>query len=483
MNDDELRAFLGANSDDAKNTPLGEEAQPEAMLENDQDNVASTENDLSFDELLGEAAPSVATQHINEPSAPVDVDPTSGPESAAAEPDPFEVLFGDALSDQGAQPTEQVASSQSLGNWSQTYATGENEELVPLILPGFAPEPQAKAPLPPVFQADSEQKPSVTVPAVEPEPLTESQPASPAGTFTEPEPTAPHPVVPDVIEDTEPIAVTHPAPASSVDQTDEPELSGMNPLAALGFGAGAVAAATANPTPAASATPPRPAAQATSPLSTVEPDPFSQLLAADSGESTDYEKIAVTGAERPKRKALPWLIVGAGVAVALVGSLLVVNSLSGGDADPQPTPTPTPAPMPEPKPEPDADADADAETDPDADQPATSDKPPAVEVGEVWKVDITQWNLSVDVSQRLGGMSYVLEDGNTKAMLSLPLAENLPQSCAGARTGWGLLRDPQTNKLQAIRPEPRCTVPADAAVYDTIWGLVAEMAKSAKPIG
>src|SRR5690606_37136472 len=61
-----------------------------------------------------------------------------------------------------------------------------------------------------------------------------------------------------------------------------------------------------------------PAAPRTAPL--VAPEP-----------ADDYEKISVTGGEGDKRRLLPWIIVGAGVIVALIAALLIVNSLSGSE--------------------------------------------------------------------------------------------------------------------------------------------------------
>lgn len=347
------------------------------------------------------------------------------------ESDPFDELFGDALTPD--VNTNENAPAQGFDFWSRPTAA-EDEDLEPLILPGFSDEPIRSEPKPPVFQASPPAKPQVSEPFEEPAP-TEQLTAVNSKSKSEP-----------VESKSEPVE-SKSEPAVSQVTTPEPTRRPESPVAEDAFAAA--------------------------------------LLASGATQTTDqepYEKISVTGGEKRSRRFVPWAVVGATATVAIVAAVFAVNVFVGGGSETQPAPAPTPTPTPTPAPKPTPDTSEEKEQEAEAEANNSANKPPTVDVGEVWKVDITQWNISVDVSQRLGGMNYVLET-NSKAMLSLPLAEGLPESCASARTGWGLQRQGETNKFTAIRPEPRCTNPADAAVYDTIWGLVDAMAKSARPMG
>lgn len=427
----------------------------------------------SFDELLGFAptpsvppsTPAAAPDQpvvAGAPAQPVhDAAPqeqiaefSATPSTAANEPDPFAELFGDALEpsthDSGTAP------AQGLDFWSRPTAA-EDEHLEPLILPGFSSEPIVSEPKPPVFQTTPPPAGPETQSFIEPAPTEKLTPVTLAASAAASEPAAPEPA---------PAAPAVPAvPAAP----EVPEQIAPQPVVSE---------------PAAS--------PAVAPESSLRPNPsatedaFAAAMVATGGSGISgqepYEKISVTGGEKRGRKVMPWVVVASTVTVAIVAALFAVNVLAGGGSEtpPAPTPSPTPTPTPAPKPTPDTSEEKAQEAEAEAE--STGNTPPKVDVGEVWKVDITQWNISVDVSQRLGGMNYALES-NSKAMLTLPLAESLPESCAAARTGWGLQRQGESNKFTAIRPEPRCTNPADAAVYDTIWGLVDAMAKSARPMG
>lgn len=302
---------------------------------------------------------------------------------------------------------------------------------MPLILPGFSPEPRQRQDLPPVFRTE----PAVAQPQ-----------AAQAAQHDDPAPTQPF----DVLSDQ-----ASPAPA--------------------------VPAAPAFPVAAA------PRAAATAPTETVTPgtdNPFA-LLSEDLVSSQpeieygdEYEPIAVTGGESRGRKALPWIIVGGGAIIALVASMFVINGVRANEttdpvAPPVTTTEATPKPEPSTKP-----------AEPEEEKPVDPTTAPVVDPGSTWTLRIDQWNMSVEVSEKLGGSTpYTLFDGNSRAMFdSLPVASGISDACAAAKaeSAWGL-RKKDDGKLEVIRPEPRCSNPADAAVYDTIWGVLDYMAKSAKP--
>jgi hypothetical protein len=199
----------------------------------------------------------------------------------------------------------------------------------------------------------------------------------------------------------------------------------------------------------------------------------------DHDAAPDYERISVTGSENRSRKALPWIIVGGGVAVAIIASIFVINGVRGSESS---APTATPETTTQPTTE--------ATTEP-SEEPSPSEEPvpapdtvPVVDPGSTWQLPIEQWGLTVQVSEKLGGSTpYTLFDGNSRAMFdSIPVASGFSPACAAAREPnvWGLLKK-EDGTLEVVRPEPRCTSQADAALYDTIWGTLDYMAKSAKP--
>lgn len=436
MNDDELRAFLDSATVSGEedqgpepDEPGAESAVPAAAPK--ADSAPQRRGVPSFDELMGMGVPAPSVEAPTAPAATSVPSATTAPVAPAATP-----------------PARPASPAEPAGEeWSQAFAK-DNEQLVPLILPGFSPEPRERRDLPPVFQAEP------TPQVAQPEP-------SAAGTYDEPAPTQPFDMLP---------------------QSDAGQKK-AEPVAA------APAAPVAAPRAAAPATAPVAAATAAVPSTRpIEPvddtDPFAllapELVGGPASEpEPEYERIAVTGSENRGRKALPWLIVGGGVVVAIVASVFVINGVRGtGTPEPtenapatsQPTTTEPPAETetPEPSKEP-------------APEPDTA---PVVDPGSTWPLPIEQWGLTVQVSEKLGGSTpYTLFDGNTRATFdSIPVAAGFSDSCAAAREPnmWGLLKN-DDGKLEVVRPEPRCTSQADAALYDTIWGTLDYMAKSAKP--
>ena len=164
--------------------------------------------------------------------------------------------------------------------------------------------------------------------------------------------------------------------------------------------------------------------------------------------------------------------------VAIIASIFVVNGVRGNEA---PATTENPPATSQPTTE----APAETETPEPSEEPAPEpDAAPVVDPGSTWPLPIEQWGLTVQVSEKLGGSTpYTLFDGNTRATFdSIPVAAGFSDACAAAREPnvWGLLKT-DDGKLEVVRPEPRCTSQADAALYDTIWGTLDYMAKSAKP--
>lgn len=426
MNDEELRAFLesaadgGPDENDAADAGAGtpDETAPEQGAGRAAADSAPRSPVPSFDELMG----------FPPPAAEPDDARSSAQGSPARPSEPARESRPAAA--ETARPAE-PEQPQEAGDWNQAFAEDDDEQLVPLILPGFSPEPRTKRPLPPVFQAEPAEPDR-------PEPMVDPAPTQPFDVVSE-EPAAPEPT-----------------PARSA-----------VPAAAAAPVAATVAAASASAS--------GPSGQADS-----REDPFAALSIPqhDAAPETDeYEKISVTGGAPRGRKALPWIIVGGGAVIAIIASIFVINGVRGtGEPEPTSPPPATSEPTTE-SPSPDPEPTAEPEPEPEG--------PPAVDPGSVYPLDITQWGLTVERSNSFGGSTpYTLFDNNTRAMFTLPLAESLSASCAQASKPevWGLLKK-DDGKLEVVRPEPRCTDAGDAAVYDKIWGLMDHMAKSAKPTG
>ncbi len=220
-----------------------------------------------------------------------------------------------------------------------------------------------------------------------------------------------------------------------------------------------------------------PAAAPAAPLPADAADPLLGLIppTPPTGGGDDYEKIAVTGGS-DRNKFLPWIIVGAGAAIALVASVVIIN-LAGGGATPEPTAAPAPtettttqsATTP-------TEATQTPTTTPKPVQP-TSDQPPQVDVGQTMALDVPFWNITADLSTRFGQTSYVI-DGENRLVLTSALINSLPESCAAMRSEWGILRTGETT-FEVLKPAQRC---ADAPeVFDELWGLTAAMVKSIRP--
>ena len=451
MNDEELRAFLDSATvgDDNGGEDQGD-ATPDLEAADDSNTPATDDAPRravpSFDELMNMPTPDAV-------AAPAQRVPEVAPEqpkatNPAAPISPVEAAIRPVKAP--SAPTE--TASPKVNEWSQTYAQDE-EQLVPLILPGFSSEPRPRRDLPPVFQA---------------EPVTPQQAVAP---HVDPAPTQPFDVLNNQAAVPEVVTARSEAPAAAIPAAAAAAAAATASLASASI-------ASARPAAAVSATK-TPAANVSQPVD----DPFA-LLAPDlaDAESSDdeYERISVTGGAARGRKALPWLIVGGGVVIAIIASIFVINGVRSDDAQ---APTDKPAVTSEPAPE---------ETTPPAPEPEPSEEPapepntaPVIDPGSTYTFPISQWGLTFEASEKLGGSTpYTLFDGNSRAMFdTIPVAAGLSEACAAARAEhvWGLLKK-DDGTIEVIRPEPRCTVPGDAAIYDTIWGVLDHMAKSAKPV-
>lgn len=304
---------------------------------------------------------------------------------------------------------------------------GDNPEIVPLVLPGPSARPAVpprSAPQPPAAQPPVAQQPAPV--AATPTPATPAQPpAASAASAQPPAAQAPAKSQPPVRE---PAAATAPLPLGIDDLLrDEPALPG--------------AAAT-------SATP--------QPTSTDD----------------DYERIAVTGGE--KKRFVPWIVAGAIAVVVLIAAVLIVLAVRGGDSDPAPTTPPTTEAPTDPTPTEDIDPPTEP-TEPTEPEQPDPDEPPTVDVGSTSVMPVAGWGVEVDVSNRLGIMNYVLQGEDL--LFTGGLLEQLPASCA--KEPWGMTRVGD-GTFEALKPETRCA--AAPELHDEIWGLMAAMAASARPI-
>lgn len=236
-------------------------------------------------------------------------------------------------------------------------------------------------------------------------------------------------------------------------------------------------------TPAASAMPPAPEPPRADPLPPTLPIPApTQTFDLGSG-GDDYEPIAVTGGEHRPRRLVPWIIVAAGVVIALLGAFFVVNALtSGGGSDGQQNTA--------------SESDGQGGSGSDATEPGTStgttgpsttssrptttdsdDEVPHVEVGDTMNLQVTQWSVQVDMSQKLGlTASYSIPDG-ANLELSSSLIDSYAAACPGGQ--WGMTRVDDTH-FEVLKPTQRCS--AAPELYDELWGLMDAMVRTARPL-
>jgi len=350
----------------------------------------------------------------------------------------------------------------------------------PLDLPS-APEAQASAAAPPadarglsfdelIQRGMSGQNSADPQDQRDPQPIVLPGPSeAPGGRDRQPSSTGGiQPTVPIVIP------VAPPAAAPTVSPTAPPATAAEPPAVPRAVAPTVPAAPAA---PVAMQLPPVPAAAAQDDF------PPTQPMIAPGLSADAYEPISVTGGERGGRRVLPWLIVTGGVVVALLAAFFVVSSLTGGD-----------------KPQNGADSSAttDGSTQTEGDKNSTTDanqggsspsktttpttpskttppasKVPAVEVGPTMNMPIPFWSTQVDLSQKLGNVSFQIT--GDKLVLTSSLISSLPASCAG---DWGMTK--VANGFEVLKPAAACT--AAPELYDELWGLMDAMVKTARPL-
>lgn len=187
----------------------------------------------------------------------------------------------------------------------------------------------------------------------------------------------------------------------------------------------------------------------------------------------------VPAKQQRSNTALPWIIVAAVAVLALVGALLVVNSLRDDDPKPEetseaaPTPAPTPGEetttAPEPTPE-------------EPEEPEV----PVVDVGpNPISMPISFAGISVESSQKLTSPQWFYHAGPPeRVMFESGLMNSFPDSCAAMRSPvgqspWGIEKG-EDDTWTVVRPEGTCA--ADPELYDEVWGLMQAVADSAKPL-
>lgn len=102
---------------------------------------------------------------------------------------------------------------------------------------------------------------------------------------------------------------------------------------------------------------------------------------------------------------------------------------------------------------------------------------PSVDVGDTFKMDVSQWGVSVLVSRKLSNIHYELRGENL--YLTSDQSMSLPVSCQVMREGFGLVRG-ANGGYRALKPEKRCEDAPE--LYDELWGLMDAMAKTVKPL-
>lgn len=190
----------------------------------------------------------------------------------------------------------------------------------------------------------------------------------------------------------------------------------------------------------------------------------------------DYERVAVTGGESEHRRFIPWLIVAAGVVIALLGAFFVVNALTAGDDSGGGQQTTSP----------ESGGQSTAPTSPSTSPstPTTSQRPttpgdevPDVEVGPTMNLQVTQWGIQVDMSQKLGLTArYEIPDG-VNLQLSSSLIDSYAAVCPGGQ--WGMTRIAD-DEFEVLKPSERCA--AAPELYDELWGLMDAMVQTARPL-
>ncbi|MBB4072002.1 hypothetical protein [Canibacter oris] len=170
-----------------------------------------------------------------------------------------------------------------------------------------------------------------------------------------------------------------------------------------------------------------------------------------------------------KAHFLPWIVVGVIAIIALVGATVFVNQFKAAQNSPETVTTAAENSEP-----------SNGQTTTTTPNQSSAEQQisaavPQVSVGETYTLDITQWEKKFEVSNKLRGLRYELVEGDTKAVLSIALVEELPESCAAMREQFGFKRD--GDKFEVFKPATVCA--AAPELYNEIWGLLEAAVKTA----
>lgn len=189
-----------------------------------------------------------------------------------------------------------------------------------------------------------------------------------------------------------------------------------------------------------------------------------------------------------RSKFLPWIVIGVISIIAILISLIVINTMGNRSERPEPTPS-VASPDPDPTPEPTAPT-----TDPAPTTEPTPTPPPAgtnpddaidtsgVVVGETWTADVPYegWNVTIDVSSKLSPWTYVLEGAdNRRLILNSELIDKLPASCDHLKSKWGIERVGD-GEFVPYTPQEMCE--ENESLYIEILGLVRAIPPTIQPM-
>ncbi len=200
-----------------------------------------------------------------------------------------------------------------------------------------------------------------------------------------------------------------------------------------------------------------------------------------------------------QQRMLPWIVVAAAAVVVLIVSSFIINmsrsvtndAVVPNDATSQSAPSATSSPKPnsaKPQATPErSQSGALASAQPSASPSASASAvAPTVDPGPTNPLGFDGWNVTGDLSAKLGQTSFTVN--GESMLLDSALPKTLPASCAAAQQGWGISRSqtadaahPKTvgaDHYGLIRPAESCA--ADPGLYNTVWGLYEAYLKSLK---
>lgn len=196
-------------------------------------------------------------------------------------------------------------------------------------------------------------------------------------------------------------------------------------------------------------------------------------------------------ADERRSRLIPWIVIGVIAVIAILISLIVINTMGPSDdpqpttpvetTEPEPTTEPTPGPTTTPAPEPTQEPE---ETQPPRDShPDDQIDTSGVVVGSTSTVEVPYdgWQVTIDVSNKFAPWSYRLEGAdNGILLLDSELIDKLPASCESLKSQWGVERTAD-GKFEAHSPQQVCE--ENESLYTEILGLVRAIPDTIKPIG